>query len=68
MPHPVCRDAKAELVRVGVTQKAVAAQVGKSLGYVSDCLNGRKNTPPAVRRAIAELTGRPEAELFEARP
>jgi transcriptional regulator with XRE-family HTH domain len=68
MPHPVLRDAKAELVRAGVTQTAVARHVGKSVQYVSDVLNGRHPAPPVIRQAIAELTGRPEHELFEARP
>jgi transcriptional regulator with XRE-family HTH domain len=61
-------DAKAELVRQGITQTAVAQRYGTSQQYVSDVLNGHRNAPERFRLLVAELTGCPEAELFEGRP
>ena len=68
MPPPVLLDAKAELVRVGISQTALAERYGARQQFVSDVLNRRKAAPERFRQLVAELTGRPETELFEAQP
>jgi predicted transcriptional regulator len=56
--------AKAELVRRGIRQKAVAEQLGTSQKFVSAVLCGRKAAPERFRRLVAELVGLPPEELF----
>jgi transcriptional regulator with XRE-family HTH domain len=56
--------AKAELIRRGIRQKAVAERYGCSHVFVSEVLSGRRTAPERFRRLVAELVGLPPEELF----
>lgn len=59
-PHP----AKAVLVMENRQIGEVAEQAGYCAAYVGRLLSGRWPTTSAFRHRIAEVLGRPEAELF----
>ncbi len=63
-PRPRLLEAKVALVRAGLYQRHLAAELDVSQTFVSDVLNGRKPLPARFRVVLAELVGRPEAELF----
>jgi transcriptional regulator with XRE-family HTH domain len=56
--------AKAELVRRGIPQKAIAERLGTSQKFVSAVFCGRKAAPERFRQVVAELVGLPPEELF----
>lgn len=61
VPHSY---AKAELVRRGIRQKAVAQRLGTSQAFVSNVLAGRTPPPERFRLLVSELVGLPAEELF----
>ena len=60
--------AKGAIVAAGHCQRDLAVKLEVSQQFVNAVLNGRERPPQRFRQAVAELTGRPEAELFEAQP
>jgi hypothetical protein len=65
VPEP--QPAKAELALRRITVGAVARHLGVSRGWAGRCLNSQVEAPASFRRGVAELLGRPEAELFRPR-
>ncbi len=61
---PIVHPVKVELSKRGQTQRDLAPTVGVSAGTLSQVLNGRVASWPALRRRTAEALGRSEAELF----
>jgi transcriptional regulator with XRE-family HTH domain len=64
MPARPLLAAKGALVASGYRQLDLAARLHVSQRYVNAVLNGREKPPQRFREALAELTGRPERELF----
>jgi transcriptional regulator with XRE-family HTH domain len=62
--RPRLLEAKAALVRAGLRQRDLAAKLQVTQTYVCDVLNGREKLPARFRAMLAEMVGRPEAELF----
>lgn len=60
--------AKAAIVAAGHRQRDLAVKLEVSPKFVNAVLNGRERPPQRFRQALAELTGRPEAELFGTQP
>jgi transcriptional regulator with XRE-family HTH domain len=58
--HPI----KVELARRGETQRTLAGAVGISPATLSQVLNGRAASWPALRRRVAEHFDTNESELF----
>ena len=67
LPPEVSQNIRAEMVRVGLTNKAVADIAGKDPTCVSRNIRGIQNTPE-IRRIICEKTGKTEAELWGIAP
>ena len=63
-PHPV----RGAIAQRGMTVRAVACAIGKSVGHTGRCFLGERPTTPAFRRAVAEVLGLPEQELFYPEP
>ena len=61
---PQCHPAKGALAMARIPNSEVARRCGFSEHYVSRALNGWERPSARFRRAVAELLGRPEAELF----
>jgi len=60
------RDRKAEMVRKGVRQSAIARRLNVSSTSVSDVVSGRSRSA-RIEQAIAEALGLPREELFPPR-
>lgn len=54
---------KAELMRRGVTQTAIAERLGVHLSHVGHVVNDRRRSV-AVEQAIAEAIGKPVKKVF----
>jgi hypothetical protein len=57
--------AKAELVRRGLTQVAVARDLGYHPEHFCRVLNGIRPSSPRLRRALSRYLRLPQQELFE---
>jgi transcriptional regulator with XRE-family HTH domain len=64
MPARPLLAAKAAIIASGHRQLDLAAKLEVSQRYVNAVLNGREKAPQRFREALADLTGRPEQELF----
>jgi hypothetical protein len=62
--QPHAHPAKGALAMARISNSAVAREKGFSEHYVSRCLNGWEKPSPRFRRAVAEMLGTPESELF----
>jgi transcriptional regulator with XRE-family HTH domain len=64
MYRPPPRPAKGYLAVARITNAEVARRLGCSPTWVGRVLNGYNRPPARLRRVVAELLGKSEAELF----
>ena len=65
LDHPVAYpELAAELARRGIVRSDLARVIGVHPIYLRNVLCGAVKGSPRVRRAVADILGRPESELF----
>jgi|GEM_PF-3530573 len=64
MGYPTPQPAKAAAVLRRISNRAIAAHTGRNPAWVGRILNGYESPSPEFRKAVAELLGQPEHELF----
>ena len=63
MSNEIEKTVKIALLNAGIRQKEIAKQFGFDKGDVCKVISGKRATP-AIRQAIADVTGKSVAELF----